>query len=574
MTNLAQGWARLLVTSLAASGARRFVVSPGSRSTPLALAIAAEPGVETTVVVDERAAAFTALGMARATGEPAVALCTSGTAVAHYYPAIVEASEAGLPLIALTADRPWEAMDCGSSQTIDQTKMFGGHVRRFVALGAPEATRDAFEAVARMAVQAVAASLGPVPGPVHVNAPFRKPLEPVTTSASEAWEAIAADVKIPRAHRSNLIGTMEAVDDLVAAIQRAGRGVIVAGPRPGAPLSAKDIAVVEDFAKTTGFPVLAEATSGLRFTLGDACIGSFDAMLRSADFEKPDLVVQLGWAPISTAFAAWVKDAKCRVFAIAGHGWNDPNGIATDVIDADVVETLREALMNLVRREPVYPAWREALVAADRAARDVASRETGEPEVARAAVACVPAGGWLFVGNSRPVRDLDSFVEPAARDITILHQRGAAGIDGLVAGAAGASLATGRPGVLLLGDVSLSHDLSSLAIAREVKAPLAIVAIDNGGGRIFDELPVGKDASLAAARERLFTTAPRIDWKQAAGAFGVAFEAVAASGVAGAMRAALARGGATLIVARVEAGDRTPRERLFEKTRAVLKGAR
>lgn len=576
MTNLAQGWARLLVKSLAASGARRFVVSPGSRSTPLALAASDTPCVETTVVIDERAAAFVALGMARATGEPAVVICTSGTAAAHLYPAIIEASEAGHPLIALTADRPWEAHGCGSPQTVDQTRLFGSHVRHFASLGVPEGTRDAFDALARIAAQSVAASLGPTRGPVHLNVPFRKPLEPVSLASPEPWEAIAGSIAIPHAHPARSVPGDAAIDLLARAVRRSRRGVIVAGPRPGAPGSEEDVALVRALAESTGFPVLAEATSGLRFGLGATCAGAFDALLRvpavAAEL-RPDLILQLGWTPISTSYAAWAKDARCPVIAIPGHGWNDPGGVATDVVAGDPMVAARALLSRLEaegRPGAIDAAWRESFASADRTARAVAATQPGEGEAARAALAAVPDGGWMLVGNSRPVRDLDTFVAPGARYVRVLHQRGASGIDGLVAGAAGASLATGRPGVLFLGDVSLAHDVSSLAIVRELSAPLAIVAVDNGGGRIFDELPVGKDASLAAARERLFTTAPRIDWKSAANAFGVAFAETGAAGAAAAANAALAKPGATLVLVRVPAEARTPRERLFAETRAAL----
>lgn len=583
MTNLAQGWARLLVKALAASGAKRFVVCPGSRSTPLALAIAGNPEVELTVVIDERAAAFVALGMARATGEPAVVVCTSGTAAAHFLPAIIEASEAGHPLIAITADRPWEAHGCGSPQTIDQTRLFGDHVRHFAALGVPEPTADAFRAVARIAAQAVAASLGPLRGPVHMNVPFRKPLEPVALAAPEAWEAIAAALTIPRAHAPHVVAGEAALASLDRAVRRSRRGVIVAGPRPGAPARAEDAAAVRALSEATGFPVLADATSGLRFGLGSVCIGAFDAILRVpavADALRPDLIVQLGWAPLSPAYAAWSQRAGCPVFVVSGHGWNDPSFVATEVIAGEPLEVVRSLSARLDLAEPPDASWRARFVEAERAAwRAASTGGDGEGAAVRAALAAVPDGGWLLVGNSRPVRDLDSFVAPSDRFVTVLHQRGAAGIDGLVAGAAGTSLATGRPGVLLLGDVSLAHDLGSLAIARDVRAPLAIVAIDNGGGRIFDELPVAEDVSLGAARERLFTTPPRIDWASAAKAFGVEYAhakdgTAVAKAVAKAIASAMARRGATLVVADCPPAGLTPRSRLHAEVRASLEGGR
>jgi len=579
VTNLAQGWARLLVRALAASGAKRFVVSPGSRSTPLALAIAANPDVELTVVIDERAAAFAALGMARATGEPAVVVCTSGTAAAHFLPAIVEASEAGHPLIALTADRPWEAHDSGSSQTIDQTRLFGEHVRHFAALGVPEANADALAAVARIAAQAVAASLGPTRGPVHLNVPFRKPLEPVVLAAHEPWEAMAAAVTVPHAHPGRTVASEPSIAAIERAVRRSRRGVIVAGPRPGAPARAEDVAAVRALSEVTGFPVLADATSGLRFGLGAAAIGAFDAFLRVpvvADALRPDFILQLGWAPLSPAYAAWSQRAACPVVVVSGQGWNDPSGVATDIIAGDPIDVVRSLSARLDLAEPPDASWRAGFADAERTAwRAAGAPAQGESAVVRAALASVPEGGWLLVGNSRPVRDLDSFVAPTDRFVSVFHQRGAAGIDGLVAGRAGASLSTGRPGVLLLGDVSLAHDLTSLAIARDVTAPLAIVAIDNAGGRIFDELPVAQDPALASSRARLFTTPPRIDWASAAKAFGIAHVAAQdGAAVTSAIAKAMTTRGTTLVVAHVTVGDTTPRSGLHAAVRTALEGGR
>jgi 2-succinyl-5-enolpyruvyl-6-hydroxy-3-cyclohexene-1-carboxylate synthase len=578
MSNLAQGWARLIVRALADAGVRRWVVSPGSRSTPLALAIASHPDLIVVPVIDERSAAFTALGMTRATGEPAAVLCTSGTAAAHFFPAIIEASEAGLPLLAVTADRPWEAHGCGSPQTIDQTRLFGDHVRDSLALGEPDASADALRAAARIAVQAVNRLRFPVAGPVHLDVPFRKPLEPVAVTTPEAWEAIAASTVIPRAHVARMASDDAALASLARAMGRSRRGVIIAGPHPGAPLTREDAAAVAALSAASGLPVFADATSGLRFASGERCIGAFDAFLRDpaiAAALRPDFVLQLGWAPLSPALGSWLQAARCPVFAISGHGWSDPFGVVTDVIAGDTASAVRA--LRVERREPVDAEWTRALAAAESLAWDAVAAAVervpfGEAAAVRTTVAAIPEGGWLFTGNSRPVRDLDSFVAPSSRALTVLHQRGAAGIDGLVAGAAGASLASAAPGLLLLGDVSLSHDIGSLAVARDVRSPLAIVAIDNGGGRIFDELPIASSAELAPVRDRLFRTAPRIDFVAVAGAYGIpAVRAENTASLRSALAQAFAREGATLVVAAVaDPPGATPRETLH---RAVRGGA-
>lgn len=573
--DLAQRWARLFVRALVENGVRRFVVSPGSRSTPLALAVAAHADAGTTVVIDERSAGFVALGMARATGEPAAVICTSGTAALHLHPAIVEASAAGHPLLAITADRPWEAQGCGSPQTIDQTRLFGAHVRGFFAAGVPETEPAALRAMARIAAQAAALARGPEPGAVHVNVPFRKPLEPSPRDVPGPWNAAVA--ALPRAHAARLMPGDDALASVAQRMSIARRGVIIAGPRAGAPATRRERDAIARLAERTGFTLLAETTSGLR---GASAIGAFDAFLRVPSVAaalRPDFVLQLGMAAVSPAIGPWLAGSRAPVVAAGVGGWVDPDGLVTEVLPGGLAE-IAEALADRVSAKP-DDAWRARWRDVERRAwAAVEAHLAGDPatlregDVARAVFEALPASGWILAGNSRPVRDLDSWVPPRDGAWTVLHQRGVSGIDGLVAGAAGASLARREPGALLLGDVSLAHDIGSLAVAREVRTPLAIVAIDNGGGRIFDELPLGAREDLAAERERLFTTAPRIDWSAAARAFGIAFRSVRdRTALRASLTDALAAPGATLIVAEIpDAGLPPPRRGLHAAVRAAL----
>lgn len=543
-------WSELLVGSLVDAGVRDVVVSPGSRSTPLVAAlarIAASEPLRLHVIVDERAAAFFALGAARATGVPAALVCTSGTAPAHYFPALIEAAMAGVPLVAISADRPPELRGAGASQTIDQHKLFGGYVRRFDDVGTPDGSALALRALRRTVGQAVAAARGPMPGPVHLNVPLRKPLEPAAPSTAAERAAAEEAARLRRLPLAALTPTVrvpdEAIARVAAAITGASRGVLLATAGPASRRDARDGAFA--LAIRAGWPLLAEAGSQLRFApRPDALIvadrfalAAYDA----SDALAPDVIVQLGGEPVAIGWGPRVA-AGARRFVIAEHGWPDGDSSAEMVLVGDVADTLARivAALPMPRLPSAFArAWREA----DRAAaaalddavaafgghrtvgRDVVTsavpRTAGASEHAmvRAAIAAVPTGGQLVLGNSLPIRTADEIAD-GGRDLTVLTQRGAAGIDGLIAGAAGAAAATGVPTVVVLGDVSFAHDAGALACARGL--PLAIVVIDNRGGRIFDQLPLAAAGLPGDAVERLWRTPTAVDPAAAARAFGLA----------------------------------------------------
>ncbi len=565
-------WAELIVASLTDAGVGDVVVSPGSRSTPLALALAAGPA-RLHVIIDERSGGFFALGLARASGRPIALVCTSGTAPAHYLPAVIEASLTGLPLIILSADRPPELHGAGASQTIDQHHLFGRFVRRFDDLGPPDGSALALRALRRKMVQAVAAACGPWPGPVHVDVPLRKPLEPgpATTAAEHAAVALVRTLAGhgPRPAGGNVRVPDTALDPVAAAIAGCRRGLIVA---TAGPVGWRDHrAQVFELARRAGFPILAEAGSQLRFTPRPADVVAIDrfglvaAATVSAGADAlaalgPDLVIQLGGEPVAMAWPALLARRPVQRVIIADHGWPDGDSTADHLLIGDVGDTLARLGEHLAAaRATVGPttatttfaaAWRAADRAAG-AAMTAALADAGptaaEGAVVAAAIAAVPTGGQLVLGNSLPVRVADE-VADGGRDLRVLTQRGAAGIDGLIAGAAGAA-ASGRPTVLILGDVSFAHDAGSLACARGL--PLAIVVIDNGGGRIFDELPVAR-AVPAGALERLWLTPPGLDPVAIAVGFGLA--ATRADGpraVADALARALTSGTAAVIHAPV-----------------------
>ncbi len=552
---------RAAMRALAAAGVTDLVVSPGSRSTPI-VAAAVAAGLHCRAIIDERSAAHFALGRARATGRPQAVVCTSGSAAACYAPAVVEARAARLPLIVITADRPPELQGCEAPQTIDQVRLYGEHARYF-DLGAPAAT----SAAARVMTQAVHAALSPVPGPVQVNAPARKPLEPVEPTGDAPSPRLTTVYPPAPAPASE-----EAVGALAAAASGA-RGVITAGPAPLRAAAWRN--AMNALSAATGFPILAESTSQQRLRRdAPPMIGAFD-LIYDAGAEAPELVIQVGAPPVSAAWSAMLARARPRRFVVTEHGWPDPHSDAEAIVAGDVASTLARAAERITRPAPPDLADQLA-VADDRAWRAVeaalATVELGEGQAVRAAAAAVPPGSLLALANSLPVRSIDTYCPPVTTEAGVLHQRGASGIDGAISAAAGAASCGDRPVVLLMGDVGFAHDATGLLAARHARAPLVVVVIDNGGGRIFERLPVAASPALAARFEELWLTPPAIDIAALAQSVGAgALEVDSAAALSAAVAAAAARPGCTVIRARVEPGSaEATRRRLI----AELGGAR
>jgi 2-succinyl-5-enolpyruvyl-6-hydroxy-3-cyclohexene-1-carboxylate synthase len=568
---LQAAWAEWLVEGLFASGVRHAVVSPGSRSTPLVLALAGaekKGKCEVQVVIDERAAGFVALGQARATGRPSLLVCTSGTAGAHYLPAVIEASEARIPLLALTADRPPELRGRGASQTIDQTRLYGHHVRRGFDVGTATSEPRAVDGLLRTAVLAVHATRWPDPGPVHLNVPFRKPLEPdgdphpaVADLSARVADACGAGLTVPAL--PDAVPGEAALERAAARLRSTGRGLIVLGP--AVPDAAAPADAVEALIRATGFPVLAEATSQHRFggAVADPALDVAEPAFGAAAFRErlaPELVLQVGAAPTGRALGRWIATSGVERLVLARHGVPEAFNQASGIVIGDLGPTL-QGVAERVRAAgpaPAEAAWREEVAAVAARARELVAASAGagsQGEAVRHAVEAVPEDGWLMVGNSMPVRDVDLYVPASARGIGVLSQRGASGIDGLIAGAAGAASASGRPTVLLLGDVSFQHDVGGLAAAAAVETPLAVVALGNGGGRLFELLPVRRLPDAGPTFERFFLTPPGVDAVAASRAFGVrATRSEGADELRDALSDALARPGASVIEAVVRPG--------------------
>lgn len=527
--NLLTEWTRLLVGALRRAGLEDVVLSPGARSTPLVFALGAAKGLRVHVVRDERAAGFFALGLARATNRPAGLVCTSGTAPGHYLPAVMEARAAELPLLVLTADRPPELHGIAAPQTADQSRLYGEHAVGFVDLGAPDPHPAALRGLVRRAAQALFTARQER-GAVQVDLRARKPLEPAAEGEGDPALTEAVDALLegpgPRAFAPRRRPDPDGVAALAQALERAKRPLIVAGPRRPRPedAEARRVDAAFSFAARLGAPLIAEAASQLRLRAAPAPVtraDGYDRLLLRPELRAslaPDLVVQLGRPPTSASLLRALSEWDAERWIVAERGWPDVDNRAQGILLGPLPETL-QALEAQVSPAPArYAAkWRDA---ESLAWRPDPAAEWGEGAAVRAAVAATPAGAALMLGNSLPIRHVETHVrreEPYGLEVVV--QRGVNGIDGLIAGAAGWVQGRGRGLTLVVGDVSFLHDATSLELARGLPAALVVVVLDNRGGRIFERLPVQKLGEAAMAR---FVTEPEADLEGIADAFGAA----------------------------------------------------
>ena len=494
-------WAEVLVDELAAGGVDAVCLSPGSRSTPLTIAFATHPDIETFSHLDERSGAFFALGRARRTGRPTPIVCTSGSAAANFHPAVMEASESRVPMLVLTADRPPELRDSGANQTTDQVKLYGDSVRWYRDLPEPEADDRKLRSLRVTLARALAKATDTPPGPVHLNVPFRKPLEPTPVPGDVPTEFLERASPSVDGRAGQFVETTQgrptldsaALDALVSTVESADRGVIVCGPADEPTPSRQSLARLS---KATGFPVLADPLSGHRFTpvLSECVIcGGYDSYLDGCPWPDPDVVVRFGASPTSKVLRTYLASATTRQFVVDPAGdWPEAEFTATDLVVADPT-WFAERVADEVS-EPCSSTYRERFERAERSYWELvtAARETQlfEGDVVATVAAHTPGGATLFVSNSMPVRDLDRFGQPRADDVTVLGNRGVSGIDGIISTGLGAGSATDGPLVLVTGDLAFYHDMNGLLALSRCDVDATIVLIDNDGGGIFHMLPV------------------------------------------------------------------------------------
>jgi 2-succinyl-5-enolpyruvyl-6-hydroxy-3-cyclohexene-1-carboxylate synthase len=596
--NPSTAFATVFADELGRCGLREVVIAPGSRSTPLAMAFWAlerAGRVRLHVRIDERSASFTALGLAKASRRPVAVLCTSGTAAANFHPAVIEADESAVPLLVLTADRPPELRATGASQTIDQVKLYGSAVRWYAESGVPERRAGMagyWRSLACRAWANAAGALGALPGPVHLNLPFRDPLVPDTPATAPQPDnsnkrASATTTETGQAGRP---AEMPAFADADWPESLAGRadgapwtrfGAPAAGAEPLAlPWSERgvivcgdgdyDAAALVELAERAGWPILAEPSSGAR--RGPNALTGYQYLLAAPEFMaacRPEVIVSAGRPGLTRPQSALMGLARAggpavrHVVVASGPGlWADPQRAATDVAPA-----IR--LTGAPAKAPAgwLGAWLRADAAAARAAgAALAAAGNGvlaEPEVARELLAALPDNAVLWCGNSLSVRDIDLLMPPRT-DARVIASRGASGIDGTFSTAAGAALAHAaeHPGTVafaLVGDLSLLHDAPGLAIGpAEPRPDLCVVVVNNDGGGIFEGLEPArfKDHAGGAADgpsvfERVFGTSHGASLEQLAAAFGVPYTLVERPGdLAKAVAAAIPGTGPRIVEAR------------------------
>ena len=521
-----------LVDELARCGMTDACTSPGSRSTPLVVTLAREPRLTCHSHIDERCAGFFALGLAKASRRPVAVACTSGTAAAELGPAVIEARQAGVPLIALTADRPPELREVGAGQTIDQLKLYGDAAKWFFEVGVDAAGPDELRWIRTLACRAYWTALSGRPGPVHLNFPLREPLVPPADLDLSHDDTARADgrpyviVEPPQTPRPGS----------GAGPHPSGRLLIVAGG--GTP----DPAGVAAFAERTGIPLLADPLSGAR--RGEAAIAHYDLLLRDLGLtsQRPQFVFRIGDLPTSKPLRAWLAGlTETAQISFDPHGtWQDPAGV--------VGMRVRGALPQPDQVD-VEPGWLNTWRAADAAAADALGATIGdelsEPATARLLGQRLPPEATLVVASSMPIRDVESYFPPRDPALRVLSNRGANGIDGTVSTAFGVAAAGQGPVVLLTGDVALAYDIGGLLSAQRLGLALTIVLVNNQGGGIFDFLPVSE---LDDVYEHHVATPTGLDFARAAGLYGIDYvRADSQEGLVAAVENGLAADGTTLI---------------------------
>ncbi len=513
-------YAASFVDELAQNEVKHVVVSPGSRSTPLALLLVEHPDIEIHINVDERSAAFFALGLAKALKEPVGLLCTSGTAAANYYPAVIEAFHSRVPLIVLTADRPHELRDVGAPQAIDQIHLYGRHVKWFVEMALPESTDGMMRYARTVGARAVATAAAEPAGPVHLNFPLREPLIPDLDQAKEYRQnKRTPSVLIDSGERSLSASQIEAV---ATTLSKAKQGIIVCGELPHPEM--KEVIVA--LAKKLAFPVLADPLSQLRSGSHDKAviIDAYDTFLRDETAKaafRPEVILRFGSMPVSKPLLLFMKKQKQAITLVVdgGAGWREPAGLATNMIyseEKDFCLRIAESITSspddewLRLWQTVNGATKDALASV----RDEA--ELSEGKLFALLADMMPLDSTLFVGNSMPIRDLDTFFLNNGKGIQTIANRGANGIDGVVSTALGVSTVS-KNTVLAIGDLSFFHDMNGLLAAKLQKQNITILLVNNDGGGIFSFLP---QANEREHFETLFGTPHGLDFSHTAQLYG------------------------------------------------------
>jgi 2-succinyl-5-enolpyruvyl-6-hydroxy-3-cyclohexene-1-carboxylate synthase len=538
------GFVGAFFSALRQSGVEHVVVSPGSRSTPLAIVAERMQGLRVWIELDERAAAFFALGLAKASGRPALLVCTSGTAAANYLPAVVEAHYSRVPLLVATADRPPELRDWGAGQTIDQVGLYGRYPRWSVEVPVPGAGQDARRYAAQLAGRAVETASARPAGAVHLNWPLREPLAPPSGLLANILTESAMAVSSPEFSRGRSVAADEDVVELVELVRSREKGVICCGPMDCDPALRSAIL---GFAAAAGWPVLADPASNLRseVEVGWApLLDRGDALTRTnafVDEMKPDVVLRIGDTPVSKAQRLWIEIAEPESIYWLDEGghWGEPShratrvvrGVATSLLDAAAARLLDGSFDGSYRDRGWCRKFEALNAVAGKAIEGTIQSEgswsglTVAATVARA----VPASAQLFSSNSMSIRLLDLGFASRSDSLRVMCSRGASGIDGVTSTALGAAAASGQPTFLLTGDLAFLHDLSGLLLTRREAIPLTIIVVDDNGGGIFSFLPVAEQGEEVAF-QKIFHTPHDLELADVAKLFQLDYQVVSGVG--------------------------------------------
>jgi 2-succinyl-5-enolpyruvyl-6-hydroxy-3-cyclohexene-1-carboxylate synthase len=482
-----------IVSELIFTGVTDVVVSPGSRSTPMAMIMAEHPELKVHIHVDERSAAFFALGIAKALNKPVAILCTSGTAAANYFPAIVEARYARVPLIVLTADRPHELREVGAPQAIDQIHLYGSHVKWFSEMALPEKSDEIIRYARTVCARAVAIATSAPSGPVHLNFPFREPLIPkLDDDLFQLQERPNGFVKV---QNGDLIIADEQFKAIAERLSQTNKGIIVCGNI----VDHEFAEAVTRLAESLKFPIIADPLSQLRSGKHslENIIDTYDTFLRNEDakaFLKPDVILRFGAVPTSKALTIYLKEnGNTEQYVIDGGGsWRDPSSLSTNMIFCNEslfckkifsITAEKSSDQFLTEWKKVNELTKENMTSL----RDIT--ELSEGRLFYQLAEMLPDEATLFVGNSMPIRDLDSFFLNNNKAIKVMANRGANGIDGTVSTALGAALYSSKSLYLVLGDLTFFHDLNGLIAAKLYNIDINIILVNNNGGGIFSFLP-------------------------------------------------------------------------------------
>ncbi len=497
-------FSQLFVEELARSGLRHACFCPGSRSTPLVMSLAQEPRIKTWMHLDERSAAYFAVGISRVLDQPVAVISTSGTAAANFFPAVIEAHYSHVPLLVVTADRPPELWEWGANQAMDQVRLYGNYSKWSVNVASPEITQDLLRYVRELTCRVFAAAIQTPAGPVHINFPFGEPLVPKNVPADipeplrggqENWGSRESGRPYTQVQSGRRAVGIEKINRLAEELQTVKRGIIVCGPQtdPSFPWT------VAHLAEVLRYPILADPLSQARCGKHDRAlvIDTYDAFLRSketAEAFEPKLLLRFGATPTSKALQSYITQySDARQILIHDGDWQDPMHTATDVIQADATKFTEDLT---AAAEPSSNAeWTDQWLAVTQAAHEIIRKqldridEMFEGRIFAELASLLPQKATLFAGNSMPVRDLDSFFPTLPKQIRFLANRGASGIDGVVSTALGVSSVTSEPTVLVVGDLSFYHDMNGLLAAKQYRPNATIIILNNNGGGIFSFLP-------------------------------------------------------------------------------------